>query len=67
MLISIDRLQLQVRLILVWAVASLIGLFLLNIWVALGFTSALAYVMQVIWRTVLKNNVSFTVVTSKRR
>jgi len=65
-IVSIDRLELKIGLLTVWAVASLAGLWLLNIWVAIVFTLVLAYLMRTIWRAILKNNVTHDVVTTRR-
>ena len=65
MLISIDRYQLRMRLLLVWAAVSLASLLLLKIWIALSFILLVGYVMRVIWKTILKNHVSHELIKTR--
>ena len=62
MIVSIDRYQLRLRLLLVWAAVSLLSLLLLKIWIALSFIAAIGYVMRVIWRTILRNHATHELV-----
>jgi hypothetical protein len=54
------------RLLIVWAIASLASLLLLKTWIAISFIALLGYVMRVIWKTILKNHVSHELVKMSR-
>lgn len=65
MLISIDRYQLRMRLLLVWAAVSLASLLLLKAWISVSFILLVGYVMRVIWKTILKNHASHELVKTR--
>jgi hypothetical protein len=53
------------RLLLVWAAASLASLLLLKTWFAVSFIALLGYVMRVIWKTILRNHVTHELVKTR--